>query len=319
MNTAAPALYNDFTGLTALKTRARDNQQAAIGEVARQFESMYIQMMLKSMRKASLAEGMFDGQAMQKYREMYDQQLAIDMANAGGIGLAATIQRQLGGHAAPGQLPGQSPEQSIVSRNISDYLSKPLPKAQPQLTKAETAISQTQKVSDAPKLDGTPQTFIEKLKPYAQKAASMLGLQPQALLAQAALETGWGKSQMKRADGEPSYNLFGIKADRRWDGLQTRVDTLEFRDGVPRREKASFRAYDSYEQSFQDYVSFVHENSRYRKAVARTEDPVAYFSELQQAGYATDPRYAEKILQILQREDIQSAFRTDPAAMSEEG
>ncbi len=105
--------------------------------------------------------------------------------------------------------------------------------------------------------DGSVETFVDKLKPYAQKAAAALGLQPQALLAQAALETGWGKSQMKMADGKPSFNLFGIKADTRWDGKQAAVSTLEFRDGVAKREKASFRAYDSYQQAFDDYAKFI--------------------------------------------------------------
>ena len=133
-------------------------------------------------------------------------------------------------------------------------------------------------------LDGTPETFIDKLKPFAEKAAAALGIQPQALLAQAALETGWGKAQMKMADGKPSFNLFGIKANSRWDGKQANVSTLEFRDGVAKKERASFRAYESYEDSFNDYANFIFENRRYQKALKNTEDPAAYFNELQQAG-----------------------------------
>jgi len=304
---SSTSLYSDFAGLTSLKAQARADQNAALDKAAKQFESMFLQMMLKSMRQAKLTDGLFDSQSMQKYQEMYDEQLSVHLAEAGGAGLADVIKRQLA---------GVDTQVSRQGMDIQAYQQQPvqlLPKVQKDKALVDAAV---QKIE--PVLDGTPETFIDKLKPFAEKAAAALGIQPQALLAQAALETGWGKAQMKMADGKPSFNLFGIKADSRWDGKQANVSTLEFRDGVARKERANFRAYESYEDSFNDYANFIYENRRYQKALKNTENPAAYFNELQQAGYATDPKYAEKIMSILRRGDIQAAFSDNENALSEE-
>lgn len=338
-NTSSASIYNDFSGLTALKSQARQDKNAAIDDVARQFESLFMQMMLKGMRKAKLAEGMFNGETMQKYRDMYDQQLSVHLAEAGGIGLAAAIKRQLGGDnsqpfnrnrsfsdyqqspvitaiknlkVGSQQVESITPAANAVSQMEVDPATQPLAKFQTVLADNNIDSKQDQK------LDGTVQTFVDKLKPYAQKAAAVLGIEPQALLAQAALETGWGKSVMKTANGQLSYNLFGIKADKRWAGKQANVSTLEFRDGIAKKERANFRAYDSFEQAFDDYARFVTENSRYHKALKQVDNPAAYFNELQQAGYATDPAYANKILKILNRGEIQNAFSEQNAKLSEE-
>jgi len=302
------SLYTDFAGLTRLKAQARVDQNAALDKAAKQFESMFLQMMLKSMRQAKLTDGLFDSQSMQKYREMYDEQLSVHLAEAGGAGLADVIKRQLA---------GVDKQVSRQGMDIQAYQQQPVQRLlgiQKDKAVAEAAVHKIE-----PVLDGTPETFIDKLKPFAEKAAAALGIKPQALLAQAALETGWGKAQMKMADGKPSFNLFGIKADSRWDGQQANVSTLEFRDGVARKERANFRAYESYEDSFNDYANFIFENRRYQKALKNTENPAAYFNELQQAGYATDPRYAEKVMSILRRGDIQAAFSDNEDAVREEG
>jgi len=309
--TSAPAsntsIYTDFTALTRLKAQARSDQGAALDKAAKQFESMFLQMMLKSMRQAKLTDGLFDSQSMQKYQSMYDEQLSVHLAEAGGAGLADVIKRQLAG------IDKQLSRQGMDIKAYQKQARHLFPMIQSEKIAAEP-------VTDArpPALDGTPETFIDKLKPFAEKAAVALGLQPQALLAQAALETGWGKAQMKMADGKPSFNLFGIKADSRWDGKQANVSTLEFRDGVAKKERANFRAYESYEESFNDYANFLFENRRYQKALKSTDNPAAYFNELQQAGYATDPKYAEKIMSILRRGDIQAAFSDTENAVSEE-
>ena len=310
MNSASASstsLYTDFAGLTRLKAQARSDQNAALDKAAEQFESMFLQMMLKSMRQAKLTDGLFDSQSMQKYQEMYDQQLAVHLAEAGGAGLADVIKRQLA---------GVDKQVSRQGMDISAYQKQPVYSF--PMMRSENVVAESDTTVREVSLDGTPETFIDKLKPFAEKAAVALGIQPQALLAQAALETGWGKAQMKMADGKPSFNLFGIKADSRWDGKQANVATMEFRDGVAKKERASFRAYESYEDSFNDYANFIFENRRYQKALRNTENPAAYFNELQQAGYATDPKYAEKIMSILKRGDIQAAFSGDENAMSEE-
>jgi flagellar protein FlgJ len=300
------SIYTDFAGLTSLKAQARTDQGAALDKAAKQFESMFLQMMLKSMRQAKLTDGIFDSQSMDKYQEMYDQQLSVHLAEAGGAGLADVIKRQLAG------VNSQVVQQG---KDIEAYRKQPV-YMQPIMQTQVADVSKTEKPEL--ELDGKPETFISKLKPYAEKAAAALGIEPQALLAQAALETGWGKSQMKMADGKPSFNLFGIKADSRWNGKQANVSTLEFRDGIAKKERASFRAYDSYEDSFNDYANFIFENRRYQKAMKNTENPAAYFNELQQAGYATDPKYAEKIMSIFNRGDIQAAFSENDNALSKE-
>lgn len=301
------SIYSDFAGLTRLKAQARADQNAALDKAAKQFESMFLQLMLKSMRQAKLTDGLFDSNAMQKYREMYDEQLSVHLAEAGGAGLADVIKRQLA---------GVDKQVSRQGMDIKAYQQQPV-QLVPMIQEQQAVVEATQNKKETV-LDGTPENFIDKLKPFAEKAAAALGLQPQALLAQAALETGWGKAQMKMADGKPSFNLFGIKADSRWDGKQANVSTLEFRDGVAKKERANFRAYESYEDSFNDYANFIFENRRYQKALKNTENPAAYFNELQQAGYATDPSYAAKIMSILRRDDIQAAFSDNENAVREE-
>jgi flagellar protein FlgJ len=145
-----------------------------------------------------------------------------------------------------------------------------------------------------------PVSFIQDLLPSAKKAAAALGIEPLALIAQAALETGWGQRMFKNSDGDSSHNLFGIKAQANWQGKVAIVDTLEYRQGVAQKEKARFRAYESAEQSLEDYVDLIRTNPRYQSALAVANDTRAYFQQLQAAGYATDPNYAQKILSVME-------------------
>jgi flagellar protein FlgJ len=291
-------VYTDFSGLAALKARAREDQDAALDQVSRQFESLFLQMMLKSMRDASVGGGLMDSKQSEFYRDMYDKQLAVDMAQNHGIGLADVIKRQLGGSGSPAHS-GLSPE---------DYVGMPI-----QARPVRDVVARTQSTAGASggsasvDLDGSPESFLGQLWPVAEQAAAKLNLAPEALLAQAALETGWGRHVMQHRQGDSSHNLFGIKADSRWQGDKVQVSTLEYRDGVALKTRANFRAYDSFEQSFSDYVDFVQQNPRYRVALSKTADSDAYFSALQDAGYATDPAYADKIKRILDSEPMQRA------------
>jgi flagellar protein FlgJ len=157
------------------------------------------------------------------------------------------------------------------------------------------------KVKDAlPEFD-SPQAFVNFMRPLAEQAASELGVKPQVLIAQAALETGWGQKIIKQADGSSSHNLFGIKADQRWPGKEISVNTLEHRHGLVHREQASFRSYESFKQSFDDYVDFVKQGPRYQQALNHDGDARHYIQSLQKAGYATDPMYAEKVIDIMDR------------------
>jgi flagellar protein FlgJ len=142
--------------------------------------------------------------------------------------------------------------------------------------------------------------FVKQLQPFAQQAAKSLGIDPNALLAQAALESGWGNSVIKNTDGTSSYNLFNIKADRSWRGKQSQVSTLEFDQGIARRVSSGFRAYNSFQESFNDYVNFIRDNPRYETALTKVNNAGQYMRELQRAGYATDPSYADKVMHIYQ-------------------
>lgn len=289
-------VYTDFSGLAALKARAREDQEAALDQVARQFESLFLQMMLKSMRDASLGDGMLDSKQSQFYREMYDQQIALHLSEQKGIGLAEQLKQQLGGAIAPTHR-DLSPEDYLGTRIFA--------RQAPAAAAGGKADAQQDEASIT--LDGTPENFLQSLWPLAEQAAAKIDIAPEALLAQAALETGWGRHVMQHRGGGSSHNLFGIKADSRWQGERVRVDTLEYRDGVALNTRASFRAYGSFDESFRDYVDFVQSNPRYRNALRKTSDAPAYFEALQQAGYATDPSYANKIRRILDSDSMQSA------------
>jgi flagellar protein FlgJ len=169
----------------------------------------------------------------------------------------------------------------------------------------------------APK-PGTPEAFVAEVWPHAQAAASELGVDPRMLVAQAALETGWGRSVMRGPDGSPSHNLFGIKATGGWQGASVTQGTVEFRAGVMQRERASFRAYGSVGESFADYVRLVRDNPRYREAVAAGTDGARFAEALERAGYATDPQYAEKLKAIAGGPTLRRALAMLPLATTQE-
>ena len=302
------ALYNDFSGLAALKYQARQDQVGTADKVAKQFESLFMQMMVKQMRQASFGGGIFDSERTRFYQEMYDKQLSLHLAEQGGMGMGQVLRRQLGGEA-------ETPTQTLAGLEVyrrHPVLSVTRQSQLPVADQTETAASasvgqQTNECPETPILD-SPERFVQHLWSCAEQAATELGLPPEALLAQAALETGWGSFVMSAGNGDSSHNLFGIKADQRWDGGQVKRETLEYEQGLAIRKRERFRTYDSYEQSFQDYVAFLKNNPRYGDALGKTQDPGAYFKALQDAGYATDPDYADKILRVMQGPEMQAAL-----------
>ncbi|MCP4993687.1 MAG: flagellar assembly peptidoglycan hydrolase FlgJ [Gammaproteobacteria bacterium] len=304
MNIADPSIYTDFSGLTGLKAEAVKDSDAALDKVAHQFESLMVQQMLKSMREASLGEGLLDNDQSLMYRDMYDKQLAIHLSEAGGLGLAEMIKQQLGGDSAENALPAQ---------DIKAYRLSAKPNVQPMLASKETSLAANDvdgvSVTPEPRQESwTPESFVQQLWPWAREAASMLGMKPQALLAQAALETGWGRHMIQNGEGQTANNLFGIKADSRWSGDRVSVPTMEYEEGVAVRKSQQFRAYSSLQDSFQDYVAFLKANPRYQQALEVADDPQAYFGELQRAGYATDPQYANKIQKVMEGSEMQRAM-----------
>ncbi len=284
-------VYTDFTGLANLKAEAKQKTPEAIKEVAKQFESIFLGMMVKGMRAAKLTDGsMMDNDQSKFYQDMYDQQLSVSLAGEPGIGLATLIERQLS--------PPEYRNKDVLG--LHDYQSKPIQRQQLKTTAVPVQSDAVEKpLISAPTLT-SKEAFVETLRIPAQQAAKVLGVDANALLAQAALETGWGKSVIKMADGRSSFNLFNIKAHSSWTGKQVTKNTLEFDGATAKQEKARFRAYDSYQESFNDYVHFIKDNPRYQQAIKQSAHVEQYMQELQTAGYATDPAYKDKVMRIYQ-------------------
>ncbi len=279
-------VYTDFQGLSDLRLAAKQDSEQALEEVAAQFEAIFIQMMLKSMRDASLGEGMFESDQSEMFTSMFDQQLSLDLSAKGAFGVADMLVQQLANNRSS-ESTTMLPFQSV---NVSKL-------RQAAEVKAEEIV----KPKAMPEFD-SPKAFVDFMQAQAEQAANELGVNPRVLIAQAALETGWGQKIIKREDGTSSFNLFGIKADRAWAGDATTVSTLEYKDGVMNKEAASFRSYESFQQSFDDYVEFVKNGSRYQEALGHDGDARLYIKSLQDAGYATDPMYAEKVIDIMDRD-----------------
>ncbi len=300
-------VYVDFQGLAQLKADAGRRSPEALGQVAEQFEAVFLQMMLKSMRQASLGGGLFDNDQSRLYQEMFDQQIALDMAKKRQAGIADAMERQLRRDA------GEPPPEAAAAGQLNvDRLRLRVPAFVESRQAAADGTSTRPELEAAGAVTGlapaeafdSAEAFVTRLWPLAEKYGRLLGVDPKLLLAQAALETGWGKSVSRDERGVSSHNLFNIKADERWDGARVRVVTLEFEDGMPRRQFATFRAYPTYEASFADYVDFVRSSPRYRQALEQGADSRGYIESLQAAGYATDPHYANKVMDILQRDSF---------------
>ncbi|MBE0485088.1 flagellar assembly peptidoglycan hydrolase FlgJ [Marinobacter sp.] len=309
-------IYTDFSGLNAMKTQARTDKQAALEQVAKQFESLFLAEMLKSMRKAGdvFAEGNYlNSNESEFYRDMFDSQVSLSMANGSGTGLAEALVRQLS-RDVPG-MDNQGGRLAGHKASLADY-DRSMPAISRDLPERIQAVEQVaqsagrdkpENVSapgDLPLVFESPEHFVSELMPFAQRIGQESGIDPRLMVAQAALETGWGRHMIKGEGDQPSFNLFGIKADTRWGGEAVSITTTEFRGGVPMRERADFRAYPDYEASFRDYVDFLNNNPRYKDVLASADEPEVFADKLQEAGYATDPEYGSKIRRIMNRDSL---------------
>ena len=321
MNQASSAsVYTDFQGLAELRVAAGKQTPEAMRETARQFEALFVQTMLKAMRDASPGDGLFDSDQTDFYRDLYDRQLAMEMVKGRGLGIADMLMKDMGGAPDAMEQPVQTELQrpSIapvipslpagVARPVVDLAAEAAPVIALQDTDAGPLIETLPATEDPPAAvrnepadwrPADPEAFIRDVMPVARKGAAMLGVQPAVLVAQAALETGWGQKMIRRADGSNSFNLFGIKADGRWQGDRATVTTLEYEQGVARRQRAAFRAYGSLAESVADYVDFLRSNPRYQQAIESAGNNMNFLRGLKDAGYATDPDYVEKIRSIM--------------------
>lgn len=312
--------YTDLANLNSITQLGRKDKGQALGKIAEQFESMMVRMMMKSMRSANsvFAEGNFlSSKEGDMYQDMFDDQMALSLSQGRGMGIAEVMIRQLN------QRYGNE-EKSTKAGSIQEYLNKPNNYSGfiPGVESAKAAASKTdEKLSSKPVpmvFDGSSESFIQQVYAMASQAAEKLGVQPEALIAQAGLETGWGKKITSIGD-KSSFNFFNIKADKRWQGDSVTVQTLEVRQGIPTKEYAAFRSYENPQQSFDDYVEFINNNPRYEQA-RQANDSESYIYALEQAGYATDPQYGEKILRILNSSEIKNAVKravtSQPIAMA---
>jgi flagellar protein FlgJ len=278
VDTSAATTYTDINGLAALKKDPTSPE--AISGVAAQVEALFLQMMLKSMRDATASDDP-DSNEMGMYQDMFDKQVALTISQHDDLGIGAILKRQLTGKSAP---------------------------AAPKTSSNGAAVA-------APVMAQTPAQFVNHVMPTIRRAATALGLNPLGLLAQAALETGWGQRMPRNGDGSSSLNLFGLKAGEEWKGARATADTIEFSNGVATPRRTAFRAYGSIEASVRDFADLLRNSPRYRDAVAAGADTQAYVESIGKSGYATDPDYANKLNQILHSGTLQAALAPRTAAL----
>lgn len=296
--TRASAL--DLQSFAALRAAARQDRAGTAILAARHFEALMLQTMVRSMRQATPGDPLF-GSSGRLYRDLFDQRLALHLSESRSVGLADLLVSQLRrsgalDEAGPGQVPlDRAPPSRGLQRSVSGRRGA-------DASAAEEAAARPEEGTDPLSPFASRADFVRRVEPHARRAAAALGVAPGILIAQAALESGWGRSMMRRDGGESAYNLFGIKAGRGWQGPVVTVPTLEYEGGVAVRREAAFRAYGSLAESFEDYAALIGGSPRYAGALARAADPRAYIQEIQAAGYATDPRYAEKVLRIWESE-----------------
>jgi flagellar protein FlgJ len=275
---------------------------------AQQFEGLFMNMVMKSMRDATPQDSPFDSQQSRMYTSMLDQKISDNFSKRG-MGLADALMRQLTNNAAGPSLPAL--EAGSGAGAATNLPSSPSLPSLPPLLPRQTGLSATPpdgatplEISSARQFPARPdhvQAFQDKLAVHANEASRATGIPAKFMLGQAALETGWGKREIRGADGSTSHNLFGIKATGNWTGKTVEVATTEYENGVAQKKMEKFRAYDSYADSFRDYANLLKNNPRYQNVIANGKDATAFAQGLQAAGYATDPNYAAKLSRIIQQ------------------
>lgn len=291
----------DFKSLHELKRESKADAQKALPQVAKQFEGLFLQSLMKTMRMSSHfvdEKSMFRGRNAESFQEMLDGQYVDSMVKSpSGIGIAEMLTKQLGGKVdkTKNQLEiGQIAHQYTIPKGDALKINN---------AKAEIATKEAEPTSNT-----MIENFVNSIWSKAKQAAASMGLDPKMLIAQAALETGWGQSVAKDSDGSSSNNLFNIKSGSS-DFAAVKIKTTEYIADTPIKMSASFRKYDSVEDSFNDYVSLIKNSDRYQNALDNAGNPERYVNELSKAGYATDPKYGSKILSIYHSQELNDAMK----------
>lgn len=299
----------DLKAGAELRSKIKQDPQAGLKQAAQEFEGMLLQMMLKSMRDATPQDGMMESEQTRFFTSILDQQLAQNLSTQGDLGFAAQIEQQLGRASALGGTDAASPmdalQQSLLLRQAANSSARFAGGgAERNYGVRGTAATASAQGSGE---TTSPDEFVNRVWPHAVEAANAIGVPPQFLIAQSALESAWGKSEIRRADGYPSYNLFGVKAGRNWQGATVEVQTTEYVNGEPQQMREKFRVYGSYAESFNDYANLIRNNARFSGVVGQ-QDGTQFARSLQQSGYATDPMYADKLSRIINGTTLRQAL-----------
>jgi flagellar protein FlgJ len=289
----------DVQSVNQLRLEARQSSPDALKQAAQQFEAVFMNMLMKSMRDATPQDGMFDSEQTRMYTSMLDQQMTQHLASRG-VGLAEVMVRQLSGAlAAPS--PGDLNDSSSPAQGLPLNATDPVMPASVPTAPAASATSATSAMGSSGNAPAHVDAFVQRLLPHAQEASASTGIPAQFMMGQAALETGWGRAEIRGADGQNSHNLFGIKAGASWKGRTVDIVTTEYVNGKPQKQVDTFRAYDSFADSFKDYANMLRGNPRYQNVIAQGQDAAGFAQGLQQAGYATDPNYAQKLTSVIRQ------------------
>lgn len=276
----------DVRALDGLRREAKRSSPGALRAAAKQLEAMFVQMMMKSMREATLKDDLLHSQSSDMFTSMHDEQVAQSIAAGGQLGFGDLIVKQAGGDIKPAVI-SAAPREPYSSLHHT-------------YTRTATGPLRLPAPVDFTPAGHSPDTFIRQLIRPAKVAAQQTGVHPHLILAQAALESGWGRREITTSDGKPSHNLFGIKASGDWQGKTTEILTTEYINGVKHKVRAAFRVYESYEHALSDYAKFLTKNPRYQR-VLNTANPEMGARALQESGYATDPDYAGKLVNIIHK------------------
>ncbi len=306
INSVAAGVSNklaiDSSGLNDLKLSAKEDSPEAIKGVAKQFEAIFMNMMLKSMRDATPQDSPFDSEQSRQFTAMLDQQLSSSLS-AKGMGLADVLVRQLSktaninaasdAMAVSDDKPRQTKDADLPDPYQNDLLNNG--------KGASPMMPLDQKPAAMKPLSDAAGDFQNRMAQHAEAASRATGVPANFMLGQAALESGWGKRELKGADGTPSNNLFGIKATGNWTGKTVTAATTEYVHGVKQMRMEKFRAYDSYADSFKDFANMMRNNPRYENVMSNLQNVNDYAKAMQSSGYATDPAYAEKLAKVIQK------------------
>lgn len=306
----------DVQSVGKLRLQAKQDPDAALKAVAQQFESIFMNMMLKSMREATPKDGMFDSEQGNLYTQLFDQQLAQKLSTGKGLGVADMIVKQLRRSAAVPVAPDKNDAAPVLPWQpaIRKFPSIPqegenLPSIAAKAAAAyDSARAPARSVPEPTGAAANPKGFVNELWPHAAEAGKDMGVSPRFLIGQAALESGWGKRQILAADGKNSHNLFGIKAGGGWKGDVAEATTTEYRDGLPQKKTELFRAYPSFAESFRDYAKLLQNSPRYKAVLQQGQDAAGFAQALQGSGYATDPLYADKLTRVLNSQVLREAL-----------